>query len=385
MLKKYTKKDGSKAYMYVAYLGVDPLTGKQKRTTRRGFKTKREARIAEAQLLAEIKENGFIESPKQMTFEQVFNLWIPIYETTVKESTFQMQKDVIRLHILPKFGQARVDKITTQYCQTIVNEWFGYYSKYSNLIGLTQRILEFAVNNLNLIKDNPMKKVIRPKKKNELREDKYKAPTYSAKQLNDFLEKVKELDPGQMYVVFRIIAYTGMREGEVCGLKWTDFDEVNGTLAVRRTVARGKDYKKILQNTKSVAGQRTIPLDQETIEVLKNWKKTQRIEMFKLGFNTNHKDQFIITNEFNEFQYSQYPYALLKKIRKKCEIDPITVHGLRHTHCTLLIESGASLKEVQDRMGHEDESMVLKVYLHINEEKKTEVGTNFANHIAQNQ
>lgn len=54
MIKEYTKKDGSKAYMFVAYLGVDPLTGKQKRTTRRGFKTKREAKIAEAKLQAEV-------------------------------------------------------------------------------------------------------------------------------------------------------------------------------------------------------------------------------------------------------------------------------------------------------------------------------------------
>lgn len=74
MIKEYKKKDGSKAYMFVAYLGVTPLTGKQKRTTRRGFKTKRDAKMAEARLQAEIEENGFSVKPKQMTFQEVYNV-----------------------------------------------------------------------------------------------------------------------------------------------------------------------------------------------------------------------------------------------------------------------------------------------------------------------
>src|SRR5699024_9461902 len=98
MIKKYTKKDGSTAYMFVAYLDVDPITGKQKRTTRRGFKTKREAILAEAKLQTEIKENGFGVAPKKMTFKEVYQLWLPIYESTVKESPFQIQKNVIEKH-----------------------------------------------------------------------------------------------------------------------------------------------------------------------------------------------------------------------------------------------------------------------------------------------
>lgn len=62
MIKKYKKKDGSTAYMFVAYLGIDPITGKQKRTTRRGFKTEREAKIAEARLQREVSQNGFLNN-----------------------------------------------------------------------------------------------------------------------------------------------------------------------------------------------------------------------------------------------------------------------------------------------------------------------------------
>lgn len=378
VIKEYLKKDGSKACKFNAYLGVDPITGKQRRTTRRGFRTRREAKLALAKLTTEVQENGLPEQTKNMTFQQVYELWEPIYETTVKESTYQVQMDAIRLHILPNFGQMKISKITTAYCQKVVNNWHSYYKKTPNLIGLTSRILKYACDNLNLLRDNPMDKVIRPKHKNTLKEDNYEAPHYDEKQLRHFLNEVQEKMDLQTYVIFRVICFTGIREGEMCGLRWSDFDEVNGTISIKRTVARGKNYKRILQNPKSDAGERIISLDDETIKVLRDWKVQQAKNMLMLGYNTNKKNQYIITNDKNEYQYAQYPYARLVQVRKKCNIDKITVHGLRHTHCTLLFEAGASLKEVQDRMGHEDYDMVLRIYTHINKQKKSEIGNSFA-------
>lgn len=188
----------------------------------------------------------------------------------------------------------------------------------------------------------------------------------------------------QEYIMFRVIAYTGIRQGEMCGLRWSDFDELNGTLSIRRTVARGKDYKRIIQTPKTIAGERVIPLDKQTIKDLKEWRKIQREMMLLHGYNTNSPEQYIITNEYNEFQYSAYPYAVLKKVRKNFDIDHITVHGLRHTHVFLLLEAGVPVKEVQDRMGHESTDMVLEVYSHINKKKKKEIGNIFAEHVSQN-
>ena len=70
MIKQYTKKDGSKAYLFVAYLGIDPVTGKEKRTTRRGFKSEREAKLAEAKLQTTIQDRGFL-SEAPITYQQV--------------------------------------------------------------------------------------------------------------------------------------------------------------------------------------------------------------------------------------------------------------------------------------------------------------------------
>lgn len=382
IIKPYKLKDGQKRYYFQLYLGLDPVTEKPIKTTRRGFKTIKEAKLDIARLKLSFEGGTHTTLKKRMKFEEVYNLWLPVYESTVKESTYQVQSDVIRLHILPYFGSLYVDRITTAYCQEQTNNWHSYYKKYSNLIGLTQRILEFARLNLKIINENPMKDVVRPVKQQALEEAVYKAPNYNREQLNHFMSCIEEMDR-QTFVVFRIIAYTGMREGEVCGLRWSDFDEVNNTLSVKRTVARGKGYKKIIQPPKSRAGNRTITLDDETVKILRSWKLEQRRNMLVYGFNTNSPDQYIITNSSNEYQYAQYPYALLKSARKKFKFEPITVHGLRHTHCTLSFQAGATLKEMQDRMGHEDEDMVLKVYLHVNQEAKAKIGNKFAAYLAQ--
>ncbi|WP_157064840.1 site-specific integrase, partial [Globicatella sanguinis] len=195
---------------------------------------------------------------------------------------------------------------------------------------------------------------------------------------------IKAMNNPQEYIMFRVIAYTGIRKGEMCGLRWSDFDELNGTLSIRRTVARGKDFKKIIQTPKTVSGERTIPLDDETIKDLKEWRNIQREVMILHGYNTNSPEQYIITNESNEFQYSAYPYVVLKKVRKNFDIDHITVHGLRHTHVFLLLEAGVPVKEVQSRLGHENTDMIFQVYDHVNKQKECEVGDIFADFVVSN-
>lgn len=377
-VSKYRKKNGETAWRVDIHLGRDPLTGKKRNTTLRGFSTEKQAYLAGTRRLTEkrIKSGG-----KSVTFEEVCDEWLETYRLTVKESTFISQLFIINRYILPKLGDMRVKQITPQLCQEAVNHWYSNYKNYSNMIGLASRILEYARVHLQLIRDNPMKDTIRPKRRLKIDERKYEAPYYSRQQLLYFLECVEELGDPQASVVFRIIAFTGMREGEVVGLKWTDFNESKGTLTVRRSVARGEDYKRILQTPKTPASQREISLDPVTINVLKRWKKEQRKILSSLGFNIFSKEQFIISDENNNFQYAGYPYALLKKLRKKSDIDYITVHGLRHTHCTLLIESGIPIKEVQKRLGHENSDMVMEVYSHINKDRMGTIGSDFANFV----
>lgn len=119
-IKKYVKKDGTSAYEFQTYLGINPQTGKQRKTTRRGFTTKQEAKIALARLQVSSKEVDFIVNSKK-TFEEVANMWLEQYKNTVKASTFTVQKLALSKHVLPLFGKLPISRISIPYCQTQVN------------------------------------------------------------------------------------------------------------------------------------------------------------------------------------------------------------------------------------------------------------------------
>ena len=164
-IQKYTKKDGSKAYMFKAYLGTDPLTGKQRRTTRRGFKTIKEAKTELSRLMLEVEKNG-IAVEKNSTFKEVFEMWIEIYQKSVQPSTLDRTMVLFNAHILPKLGDLKINKITPAYMQKQVN-WYvdkGTFKNYRLIITYISRIFKYAVN-MNLCDNNPIDKVIIPPQK----------------------------------------------------------------------------------------------------------------------------------------------------------------------------------------------------------------------------
>lgn len=379
-IKKYTKKDGSKAYMFNLYLGTDPVTGKQRRTTRRGFRTIAEAKTALSRLELEVIENGLPTSKRKiMTFEEVYKMWFEQHKATVKESSAYIHNTIIKVQILPYFGTLRVDKIDTAYCQKQVNRIFKTLKNYNSAINLIRRIFEYA-KVMKQIKTNPMNDVIIPKKRKTLDDTDKTVNFYTKEQLRTFLETLKEHAPYQMYVVFRVMAFTGMRKGELAALKWSDVDFENGTISINRTVAFNNAGKFHIQTPKTRKSIRTISTDTITLNALKTWKNELRKELFKQGQNIDKGDEFIFRTQKGNF-IIKYIDKFLPSFLKKYDLPPIKPHGFRHTHASLLFESGASIKEVQDRLGHENIKTTMDIYTHVTKSAREKTAEKFAKYI----
>lgn len=379
-IKKYTKKDGSKAYMFNLYLGTDPVTGKQRRTTRRGFRTMAEAKTALSRLELEVMENGLPTSKRKiMTFEEVYKMWFEQHKTTVKESTVYIHNTIIKVQILPYFGTLRVDKIDTAYCQKQVNRIFKTLKNYNSAINLIRRIFDYA-KVMKQIKTNPMNDVIIPKKRKTLDNNDKQVNFYNKDQLRTFLETLKEHAPYQMYVAFRVLAFTGMRKGELAALKWSDVDFENGTISINRTVAFNNVGKFHIQTPKTRKSIRTISTDTITLNALKAWKNELRKELFKQGKNIDKGDGFIFHTQKGNF-IIKYIDKFLPSFLKKYDLPPIKPHGFRHTHASLLFESGASIKEVQDRLGHENIKTTMDIYTHVTKSAREKTAEKFAKYI----
>ena len=379
-IKKYVKKDGTTAYMFQVYLGKDPLTGKQIQTTRRGFSTKKEANIALSRLTSQSADVNFILDSK-LTFEKVADMWLEQYKNTVKASTLTTQKVALKKHILPLFGKIPINKISIPYCQTQVNHWFSYYKKFSNLITITTQIFQYAIS-VRLLTSNPMDGVIRPKRQMDIDQEDYAAPYYSQTQLNTFLTIAKEQLPFAEYLMFRILAFTGLRKGELHALRWKDISFSRGTLSVKQTVATTEGWKLIFQTPKTRKSIRELSIDDETLKFLKHWKLQQKEIFFKFNLKHNGDDQLLFTSEENKVLYLDFLNHRLTKILKENDLEHMTVHGFRHTHCSLLLESGVPIKEVQERMGHTDIKTTMNVYAHVTDKKREETGNRFASFMA---
>jgi len=377
LIKKYKKKDGSTAYMFVAYLGVDPITGKQKRTTRRGFKTEREAKIAEAKLQTEIQSNGFLNT-EITTYKQVYELWLEQYQNAVRDSTYQRVQTLFNTAILRHFDNIAINNITIPYCQKIVNMWNKKYKDMKAIRIYASIVLDYAIN-LKIITDNPFKHTKQPRKSEIKKDSSYLY--YSSEELRTFLDFVK----GEpiYHAMFRTFAFTGFRRGELMALTWNDIDFNNKTITINKTCARGKDYKIVIHPPKTNSSNRTISIDDKTLDVLKHWKTEQRILSLKFGHNTINKEQYVFTDvTSNKRLYPEHCNKILDKICKKHNFKRIKIHGFRHTHCSLLFEAGLSIQEVQDRLGHGDIKTTMDIYAHITEKQREKVAEKFANYIS---
>ncbi len=155
----------------------------------------------------------------------------------------------------------------------------------------------------------------------------------------------------------------------------------NQKLTIGKTLAMDEHNQIIIQEPKTISSQRVIALDVKTIKVIEQWRNNQKEWYFKFGYNTSKDTQFLFTNKFNELYYPQAPNDWLYSILEKYNLPKITLHGFRHTHASLLFESGASIKEVQERLGHKDVKTTMNIYTHVTPEKVRETGERFAKYV----
>ena len=378
MIKKYITKKGETRYLFQTYLGIDPATGKEKRTTRRGFKTIKEAKAAERDLLLDVEENGFSnnEDFQNPTFAEVAELWLEIYKSTVKPTTYQGVKIKLDVMIDLYFTDMKIQQISVAYCQKVAIELSNRYILYTNYYSVISRIFKYATS-IDIIKSNPLDKIIKPKN----RPLKVKENYYTKQELTDFLKVCKENCKPVEYTFYHLLSFTGLRIGEAIGLMWSDVDFENKRLNISRTAVKiGKEQT--VQDPKTKKSKRIITLDDETLNVLKLWKRQQIKEYFQVGKAYQHDSNYIFTNNKGKWLLTATMKVKLSSFFcKHNKLKKITPHGFRHTHASLLFEAGVTAKIISDRLGHNNVQITLDMYTHINDNQRVEVVDQFMDFI----
>jgi integrase len=370
MIKKYTTKNGETRYLFQTYLGIDPITNKERRTTRRGFKTMKEAKQAERNLLLDVEENGLPSNQsdgfQNPTFEELAQLWLENYKTTVKSSTFENVRSKVEKMTKKHFKELKLKKITVAYCQRVVIELSKSYVLYNHYLSVINRIFKYAVL-MDILDSNPFDKVIKPKSKQTQRKGNF----LTKEELKEFLKLAQTATLSYFFPLVHLMSYTGLRQGEALALKWSDIDFENKKITVNKTAARIKE-KQILQTPKTKNSKRVISIDPTTLSILKSWKKDQIKIYFKNGKHFEGDENFIFTNQRADWVHIHNFIPYFKRFIADHKLKPITPHGLRHTHASLLFSAGVEPKNISDRLGHSTVQITLDLYTHISEEQRTD-------------
>lgn len=369
-IKKYKLKNGELRYKFGIYTGIDKQTGRKTNTTRSGFKTKKEAVLAASKLEIELSE-GKIEKPKDIKYGEVYQEWLPAYENTVRESTLLSTTNIFKNHILNHFSDKKINTITVSEIQTIVNKWFDIAPvNFKKWFYYTGKIFEYAIK-MGYLDKNPCRLVTLPKNKKEFAEK--KLLFWDKKQLDTFFKCLYDMDDDKKFVFFRLLAFSGMRRGECLALTWEDINFKENTIDVNKTISQGINRYQVINPPKTKKSMRKIIMDQKTMDYLYKWKMEQRKQMLNYGFNTLNKKQMLFTTRNNTMLPLSAPSKWLKLVIAKYDLPSIKIHGFRHSHASALFASGATIKEVQERLGHEDAQTTLNVYTHVTSNQNKDV------------
>ena len=369
-ITEYKKKNGTTVYRSSVYLGVDKLTGKKARTTVTA-NTKKGVKIKAREAVNAFAANGYSvkEKPTITTYRELVALWWESYKNTIKPNSQQSMEGIVRLHILPVFGDYKLDKLTTPIIQQQVNKWAdkankgekGAYANYSFLNNINRRILQYGVT-MQVIQHNPARDVIIPRKQQN---KEHKIKFFSNQELKRFLDYLEDLDQSSYenffdYVLYKTLLASGCRIGEALALEWSDIDLKKGTISISKTLNRYQETN----TPKSKAGLREIDIDKATVSLLKQYKKRQQVQSWQLG-----RSEGIVFTPFT----TKYAYACLLRKRlqshfKAAGVPDISFHGFRHTHATIMLYAGIEAKDLQYRLGHSNISMTLNTYVHATKE-----------------
>ncbi|QWU15714.1 Site-specific recombinase XerD [Paenibacillus sophorae] len=372
--QKYDTKDGPR-WLYKYYSTINPETGKRKQSTKRGFRTKKEAQLDAAQTEKEIADGSFVAQDRTITFEKVYEQWYATHSPNFKPSTKKAVRSKFKQQLLPRFGNIKMVDITRSYCQEVINEMAKKITTIDNMKMYANQIFEYGIK-MNIITRNPMKGAVIPKSDDEHLADSQKERNYWEKhEIKRFLGIVKEEFEFKDFLMFHLLIYTGARKGEVLALRWSDIDFKKKTVSLNKTLFHEKDKGFMALTSKTAASRRVLSLDDTTLGLLKKRRSEQNRGPVAPINPTD--DRLIFTREDGTPIRLAYPNDKLNEIIENHKLHSITVHGLRHTHASLLFEAGASIKEVQERLGHSDIKMTMNIYTHVTNAAKEKTADRF--------
>ncbi|ARJ20075.1 site-specific integrase [Bacillus mycoides] len=332
---------------YFFVVRVRQFDGTQKQVKRRGFKTKKEAREAEAKMLVEKETNS------SLTFAQVADSYFDWYSQRRKQSSTLTIQNVIYNHLLPEFKKIKIDYITAKHVMIYQNKIINNYSaEFLKKIHTTlSAIFNFAIK-FHGLTHNPARIAGNFEKESNKRMNFW--------EFAEFKQFIAVVDDPMYKAFFSTLYYSGARKGELLALTWEDINFEEKIININKT-----DFNRIITQPKTKASNRIIMLPTLVIRLLKNLKEHATL-------TAPVKDDYVVFGTFYTSLATSTLQQNFKKYINIAKVKNIVLHEFRHSHASYLINKGVSPLVVAQRLGHSDVATTLNTYSHLYPSKQAE-------------
>lgn len=351
-------------------------------------KTLEELRAKEEEILRD-KCDGIKTEARYVTINDVFEVWKQL-KRGLKDNTFQNYKYMYEQFVKPDFGNTRVSQPkksdVKRFYNLLADERALKVSTIDSIHTVLHQVLDMAVDDAYL-RNNPSDNVLKElKQAHNFDTEKRKALTVAEQELFlDFLRRNHQYN--HWYPIFAVMVGTGLRVGEVTGLRWCDIDlrenliDVNHTLVYYNHAENGCYFN--INTPKTKAGVRNVPMLEFVKQAFIEERKYQMANGIRCSVKIDGYTDFIFVNRFGAAQHQGTLNKALRRIIRDCndevmernEENPVLLprfscHSLRHTFTTRMCEAGVNIKVIQDALGHSDISTTLNIYADVTKELK---------------
>lgn len=287
----------------------------------------------------------------RVTFEAFADRWLQDYvRLQCRETTFALYASLLKNHVIPHIGSARLQRITPEILQALYSqlERDGASPRLRQMVHARLHKLFVMAKKWGIVSQNPCDSVDQPlAPKRAIR-------YYDADQAKAFLEATRDNPYGALYA---LAIGTGIRQGEAFALRWEDVDLRNGTISIRHTLQDIGGHT-ALKEVKTEKSRRMVVLPEFALEALRNHRKA--------GLSGGGSTDWVFPNTSGgPLRKSNFIRRQFKPALRRAGLPEIHFHGLRHTAATLLLIRGTNPKVVQEMLGHSKVGMTMDTYSHV--------------------
>lgn len=355
---------------YYVVLELSPVDGERQQKTlsvRKELNLNRPAKWKEADSLLTVKlkelNEGKYFEPATFSLEEYIEIWMSDYvELNCKPKTIEFYRHLSEKHVIPAIGSIPLSQLKPAHIQKMVTVKSTGGRLDGKSGGLSQRTVQAMVSMIRQALDQAVRWEYTPR--NAAVGVKAKTPArnkplcWSKAEATKFLKTAKT---HRLYPLYLTALTTGLRRGELLGLRWKDVDIINNKLSIKQTLVQS-GAGPIFSTPKTEGSERTIDVSSKVMAVLQKWKDKQAVEFNVLEITPDH--DLVFTSEAGTPLIPRNLKRSFELLSGKAKIPKIKIHALRDTYATLQLENGIHLKAVAQTLGHTNEVMLLSRYAH---------------------